>query len=145
MKSQLDTLPDLINEDQRLYGLCFNDSPNLYNEMANLNYPKRKSRRYSSARTSISNTAILFGRQSSSSIKDLNIDTQNESLYQKLLISYDSKIKSIFDILVLIMVNISSLIILYDFCFLEREGIKNNLFQDPFQYIFFQVYLLLYL
>ena len=106
MKSQLDTLPDLINEDQRLYGLCFNDSPNLYNEMVNLNYPKRKSRRYSSARTSISNTAILFGRQSSSSIKDLNIDTQNESLYQKLLISYDSKIKSIFDILVLIMVNI---------------------------------------
>lgn len=147
MKSQLDTLPDLINEDQRLYGLCFNDSPNLYNEMVNLNYPKRKSRRYSSARTSISNTAILFGRQSSSSIKDLNIDTQNESLYQKLLISYDSKIKSIFDILVLIMVNISSLIILYDFCFLEREGIKNNLFQDTVIYYiieaFFAIFIIL--
>ena len=33
-------------------------------------------------------------------------------IYNKLLISYNSKIKSIFDIIVLILVNISSLIIL---------------------------------
>ena len=31
MKSENDSLPDLINEDQNLYGLCFNDSLDLYN------------------------------------------------------------------------------------------------------------------
>ena len=39
MKSQNDILPDLINDDQKLYGLCFNDSQNLYNQMINLNNP----------------------------------------------------------------------------------------------------------
>ena len=58
MKEQIDTLPDLINEDQKLYGLCFNESPNLYNQMINLTNARGIG--YSSSRTSISNTEILF-------------------------------------------------------------------------------------
>jgi hypothetical protein len=51
MKEQLDSLPDLINEDQKLYGLCFNDSPNLYNEMIGLTDIRVP--RYTSSRTSM--------------------------------------------------------------------------------------------
>ena len=42
MKDSNDSLPDLVNEDQRLYGLCFNDAQNLYNEMIKINYPQAK-------------------------------------------------------------------------------------------------------
>ena len=128
MKDSNDSLPDLVNEDQRLYGLCFNDAQNLYNEMIKINYPQAK--QSSSSRTSISNTEILFGKRSSQvsikDLKELNLDTEEEqSLYQRLLISHDSKLKSLFDIIVLIMVNISSLIILYDFCFKETDKKKD--------------------
>ena len=146
MKSQIDSLPDLINEDQKLYGLCFNDTPDLYNEMVNLSYPQTK--RYSSSRTSISNTEILFGRSSSQvGPKELDLETNKKSLYQKLLISHDSKIKSIFDILVLIIINISSLIILYDFCFIESLDSPDNLFSTTAIYYviegFFAVFIIL--
>ena len=149
MKSQIDSLPDLINEDQKLYGLCFNDTPDLYNEMVNLSYPQTK--RYSSSRTSISNTEILFGRSSSQvGPKELDLETNKKSLYQKLLISHDSKIKSIFDILVLIIINISSLIILYDFCFKETDDdidLKNELFSNTVIYYiiegFFAIFIIL--
>ena len=128
MKDSNDSLPDLVNEDQRLYGLCFNDAQNLYNEMIKINYPQAK--QSSSSRTSISNTEILFGKRNSQvsikDLKELNLDTEeNQSLYQRLLISHDSKLKSLFDIIVLIMVNISSLIILYDFCFKETDKKKD--------------------
>ena len=147
MSTQIDSLPDLINEDQKLYGLCFNDSPNLYNEMIGLKDPRAI--RYSSSRTSISNTEILFNPNNSGD-KKINIeipDSHQKSLYQKLLISYDSKIKSIFDIIVLIMVNISSIIILYDFCFVETDNKNNDLFLDnPLYFIieaFFIVFIIL--
>ena len=149
MKEQLDSLPDLINEDQKLYGLCFNDSPNLYNQMINLT--DNRGPRYSSSRTSISNTEILFNpNQNRISDKNLHFDipdSKKKSLYQKLLISHDSKFKSIFDIIVLIMVNISSIIILYDFCFLETDKDNNNLFlNNPIYYvieIFFAIFIIL--
>jgi hypothetical protein len=149
MKSQIDSFTYLINEDQKLYGLCFNDTPDLYNEMVNLSYPQTK--RYSSSRTSISNTEILFGRSSSQvGPKELDLETNKKSLYQKLLISHDSKIKSIFDILVLIIINISSLIILYDFCFKETDDdidLKNELFSNTVIYYiiegFFAIFIIL--
>ena len=149
MKEQIDSLPDLINEDQKLYGLCFNDSPNLYNQMINLT--DNRGPRYSSSRTSISNTEILFNpNQNRTSDKNLHFDipdSKKKSLYQKLLISHDSKFKSIFDIIVLIMVNISSIIILYDFCFLETDKDNNNLFlNNPIYYvieIFFAIFIIL--
>ena len=148
MKEQIDSLPDFINDDQKLYGLCFNDSPNLYNEMIGLtgNRPPK----YSSSRTSISNTEILFNQNSNQNIeRDMNLEISDskKSLYQKLLISHDSKCKSIFDIIVLIMVNISSIIILYDFCFLETDKDNNNLFiKNPIYYIievFFAIFIIL--
>ena len=145
MSSHLDSFPDLINEEQKLYGLCFNDSPNLYNEMIGLK--DFKGNRYSSSRTSISNTEILFNNPGD---KKINLEiqgSQKKSLYQKLLISYDSKIKSIFDIIVLILVNISSIIILYDFCFVETDENNNNLFiNNPFYFIiegFFIIFIIL--
>ena len=150
MKDSNDSLPDLINEDQRLYGLCFNDAQNLYNEMIKINYPQAK--QSSSSRTSISNTEILFGKRNSQvsikDLKDLNLDTEeNQSLYQRLLISHDSKLKSLFDIIVLIMVNISSLIILYDFCFKETDKKKTSLFSDTAIYYiieaFFAIFIIL--
>ena len=149
MKEQIDSLPDLINEDQKLYGLCFNDSPHLYNQMIGL--ADTRGPRYSSSRTSISNTEILFN-PNTNKISDKNLhfdipDSKEKSLYQKLLISHDSKFKSIFDILVLIMVNISSIIILYDFCFLETDKENNNLFLNhPIYYvieIFFAIFIIL--
>ena len=51
-------------------------------------------------------------------------------IYNKLLISYNSKIKSIFDIIVLILVNISSLIILYDVCYKDYES--DDIFEIKF-------------
>ena len=82
MKDSNDSLPDLINEDQRLYGLCFNDAQNLYNEMIKINYPQAK--QSSSSRTSISNTEILFGKRNSQvsikDLKDLNLDTEEKSI-----------------------------------------------------------------
>ena len=149
MKEQIDSLPDLINEDQKLYGLCFNDSPNLYNQMINLT--DNRGPRYSSSRTSISNTEILFNPTANrTSDKNLHFDipdSKKKSLYQKLLISHDSKFKSIFDIIVLIMVNISSIIILYDFCFLETDKDNNDLFlNNPIYYIievFFAIFIIL--
>ena len=147
MKSQNELLPDLINEDQKLYGLCFNDSQNLYNEMINLNNPL--ARRYSTSRTSITNTEILFGGRPSSKtvIKDVTLETGKKSLYQRLLISHDSKIKSIFDLLVLIMINISSLIVLYDFCFIETDPGEQDLFSQTVVYYiiegFFAVFIIL--
>ena len=150
MKSENDSLPDFINEDQNLYGLCFNDSLDLYNEITNLNYPQAKKK--SSSKTTVTNTEILFGHRGSQTsfkeLKELNIDSNKETLYQKLLISHDSKIKSIFDIIVLIMVNISSLIILYDFCFIETDPKeKTDLFSySPTYYIielFFLIFIIL--
>ena len=108
MKSQIDSLPDLINEDQNLYGLCFNNNPDLYKELVNLNYPQAN--HYSSSNKIISNSEILFGRPSLIESKELNLESNKKTCYQKLLIRHDSKIKSIFDIIVLIMINISSLI-----------------------------------
>ena len=146
MKSENDSLPDLINEDQNLYGLCFNDSLDLYNEIINLNYPQTK--KQSSSRT---NTEILFGRRGSQTsikeLKELNIESNKKTLYQRLLISHDSKIKSIFDILVLIMVNVSSLIILYDFCFIETDTKETKLFSHTIIYyiieVFFAIFIIL--
>ena len=125
----------------------FNDSLDLYNEIINLNYPQKK--KQSSSRT---NTEILFGRRGSQTsikeLKELNIESNKKTLYQRLLISHDSKIKSIFDILVLIMVNVSSLIILYDFCFIETDPKeKTDLFSySPTYYIielFFLIFIIL--
>ena len=149
MKEQLDSLPDLINEDQKLYGLCFNDSPNLYNEMIGLTDIRVP--RYTSSRTSISNTEILFNPSiNKTSDKHLQFDipdSKKQTLYQRLLISHDSKYKSIFDIIVLILVNISSIIILYDFCFLETDKDNNDLFiNNPIYYVievFFAVFIIL--
>ena len=147
MKEQIDSFPEFINEEQKLYGICFNDSPNLYKEMIGLT-DARFARNFSS-RTSISNTEILFNSTNNrSTIKEINTDIQNmnnKTCYQKLLIRHDSIIKSIFDLIVLIMVNISSVIILYDFCFIEDDS--NNLFiNNPFYYIieiFFILFIIL--
>ena len=146
MKSQNDILPDLINDDQKLYGLCFNDSPNLYNQMINLNNPHTE--QHLSSRTSLSNTEILFGHHSSqTTYKDITLDTNKKSLYQKLLIGHDSKLKSIFDLLVLLMINISSLIVLYDFCFIETDENENSLFTNTVIYYviegFFAIFIIL--
>jgi hypothetical protein len=127
MKDQIDSLPDLINADQKLYGLCLIDSPNLYNEMIGLK--DARAANYTSSRTSISNTEILFNSTNRSTMRDINFeipDSKHKSCYQKLLISHDSTWKSIVDIIVLIMVNISSIIILYDYCFLETENENNT-------------------
>ena len=151
MKEEIDTLPDLINEDQKLYGLCFNDSPNLYEEMMGLK--QSRFARFSSSRTSMSNTEILFNSSvENSSKKDINLDmsdSQPKSLYQKLLIGHDSKFKSIFDIIVLIMVNVSSIIILFDFCFVETDYENKNIslfINNPFYYVievFFLIFIIL--
>ena len=149
MKDQIEPLPDLINKDQKLYGLCFNDSPNLYNEMIGLT--NNKAPRYVSSRTSISNTEILFNPSvSQTHDKDINLGmpfNNKKSFYHKLLINHDSKFKSFFDIIVLIMVNISSLIILYDFCFVETDKDNNNLFvNNPVYYVielFFAIFIIL--
>ena len=139
MKEEKETFPDVINEEQKLYGICFNDSPNLYNEMIGLT--NNKVTRYVSSRTSITNTEILFNNNANQKEKDKNLEigvtNKDDSLYQKLLISHNSKIKSIFDIIVLILVNISSIIILYDYCFVETDlDNNNNLFQNnPLYYI----------
>ena len=77
MKSQIDSLPDLINEDQNLYGLCFNDNPDLYKEMINLTYPQIKP--YSSKNKIISNTEILFGPSSQVSPNELNLEPNKKS------------------------------------------------------------------
>ena len=146
MKEQIDTLPDLINEDQKLYGLCFNESPNLYNQMINLTNARGIG--YSSSRTSISNTEILFNSTNRSSFKDINLDIpeKNKTCYQKMLISHDSTFKSVFDIIVLIMVNISSIIILYDFCFIETDNNKELFINNPIYYVievFFAIFIIL--
>ena len=145
MKNQIEPLPDFINDDQKLYGLCFNDSQNLYPEIINFGYQQSKG--ISSSRTSLSNTDILFNRTSSAS-KDIELHlTTKKSLYQKLLISYDSRVKNIFEILVLIMINISSMIILYDFCFKESLDSPDNLFSTTAIYYviegFFAVFIIL--
>ena len=140
MKEEKETFPDVINEERKLYGICFNDSPNLYDEMIGLTNSKVP--RYVSSRTSITNTEILFNNNANQKEKDKNLEkgvtNKDDSLYQRLLISHDSKIKSIFDIIVLILVNISSIIILYDYCFVETDLDNNNynLFQNnPLYYI----------
>ena len=140
MKEEKETFPDVINEERKLYGICFNDSPNLYDEMIGLTNSKVP--RYVSSRTSITNTEILFNNNANQKAKDKNLEkgvtNKDDSLYQRLLISHDSKIKSIFDIIVLILVNISSIIILYDYCFVETDldNNNNNLFQNnPLYYI----------
>ena len=71
MKNQIEPLPDFINDDQKLYGLCFNDSQNLYSEIINFGYQQPKG--ISSSRTSLSNTDILFNRPSSAS-KDIELN-----------------------------------------------------------------------
>ena len=151
MKEEIDSLPDLINEDQKLYGLCFNDSPNLYEEMIGLK--ESRFARFSASRTSMSNTEILFNSSMENSIqkdkdKDLDLsDTEPKTLYQKLLINHDSTWKSVFDIIVLIMVNISSIIILFDFCFVETDNENNKLFvNNPIYYVievFFVIFIIL--
>ena len=146
MKSQIDSLPDLINEEQNLYGLCFNDNPDLYKEMVNLSYPQVKP--YSSNNKILSNSEILFGRSSQIESKELNLEPNKKSCYQKLLIKHDSKIKSIFDIIVLLLINISSLIILYDVCFKDTDEKKTyELFTTSIAYYiieaFFAVFIIL--
>jgi len=149
MKDQIDSLPDLINADQKLYGLCLIDSPNLYNEMIGLK--DARAANYTSSRTSISNTEILFNSTNRSTMRDINLeipDSKNKTCYQKLLISHDSTFKSIFDIIVLIMVNISSIIILYDSCFLETDNEDNSqsFVYNPVYYaieIFFAIFIVL--
>ena len=134
MKDQKDSLPDLINEEQKLFGFNFNDSPNLLNEIIG----KTNSRMQAfTSRTSISNTEILFNPNINLTKKNVDFpDLKEKSFYRKLLIGHDSKFKSFFDIIVLIMVNISSLIILYDFCFVETDKDNKNLFiNKPLYYV----------
>ena len=68
-------------------------------------------------------------------------------IYNKLLISYNSKIKSIFDIIVLILVNISSLIILYDVCYkdYESDDIFEIKFTNSIYYIIIEVLFFIYI
>ena len=141
-EEEIGSFPDVINEDQKLYGICFNDSPNLYNEMINLT--DKKVPRYAASRTSISNTEILFNQSTKQNEKELNIGntTNKNSFYQKLLIKHDSKIKSIFDIIVLILVNISSIIILYDFCFIEEKDNIKYFMDNPIFYVIEALFLI---
>ena len=70
-------------------------------------------------------------------------------IYDKLLISYNSKLKNIFDIIVLILVNASSLIILYDVCYKDYESedyFEINFTETFFYYIIeilFAIYIIL--
>ena len=145
MKGQIDSLPDLINDEQKLCGLSFNDCPNLFNEIIG----KTNSRMEPfTTRTSISNTEILFSLDTNKSKKNVVFpELKENSFLQKLLIEHDSKFKSIFDIIILVLVNISSLIILYDFCFVETDKNNKNLFiNKPLYYViefFFIIFIIL--
>ena len=140
------TVTNFINDDQKFYGVCFNDSPNLYDEIVNLSNPVK--RRNSSSRTTISNTEILF-RSSlfHSEDKELELKSEKKSCYQKLLISHDSIIKSIIDNVILILLNISSLIILYDFCFKKNEKTPQNFYTETWFFyvveILFAIFIIL--
>ena len=81
MKEQIESLPQLINEEQKLYGLHFKDFPNLYKDMFKDGRPSRFT-----SRTSISNTEILFN-SNVNTFKNLNIefnDSKKKSLYQRI-------------------------------------------------------------
>ena len=84
MKSQIDSFTYLINEDQKLYGLCFNDIADLYNLFVNLSYPKTKTLFIFS--TLISNTETLFGHSSSKvGTKELDLETNKKSFISKII------------------------------------------------------------
>ena len=132
MKEEVDPLS---SEESNICGINLKRHQSLYNEMIK----NLRSSNFTS-RTSKSNTEILFNSKINASKENgINIDlcdSKKKSVYERLLISYDSKIKSIFDIIVLIMVNISSIIILYDFCFVETDKDYNNLFTNkPLYYV----------
>ena len=142
-KFKSDSLPNLMNKNTQLYGINLKEYTNYYNEMINEIRPLNFT-----SRTTMSNTEILFNTDNNS--KNINKefpDNHKKTVYERLLISYDSKFKSIFDIIVLIMVNISSIIILYDFCFVETDKSNNNLFSNkPLYYIieaFFIVFIII--
>ena len=143
MKDQIDSLPDLINEDQKLYGINFDDSPNLLNEIIG----KTNSRMEPFiSRTTISNTEILFNPTTNITKKNIDFpELKKKSFLKKLLISHDSKCKSIFDIIVLILINISSLRILYDFCFVETDKNNNNLFINKPSYYFIEFLFIIFI
>ena len=140
MKSQLDNLPDAFDEDHKFYGICFNDSPQLYEDLiqiTNNNKPK-------SSNTN-SNSDVLFNSNISRlTSKDIMTDAPKKTFCEKLIINYDSTIKSVFDIIVLILVNISSIIILYDYCFIETDNAdeENLWIFHPIYYIIEGLFLL---
>ena len=141
MKDTADILPDLINDDQKLYGICLNDNPQLYEEMINLT--EAKNYNFTQTQTSMSNTELLFN---STNRKSSILTLSKKSLYQKLLIEHDSTWKSVFDIIVLIMVNISSIIILYEFCFKENENQQRSITYYILHYgveFFFAIFIIL--
>ena len=147
----IDLFPDIKegNEDQRLYGICFNNSPNLYKEMIGLSEQREYLYPSSSRSSTISREISLNQNKNSSNIINFDIPQaiEKKSLYEKLLISHNSRFKNIFDIIVLILVNISSIRILYDYCFIETNDDYNDLFtSEPLYYVievFFAIFIIL--
>ena len=150
-KEENDFIPEIIekgNEDQRLYGICFNNSPNLYNEMIGLSEPQDSLYPPSQSSSFVRQFSLNQNNISSNSINsDIYEKKEEKSLYQKLLISHNSIFKNAFDIIVLILVNISSIRILYDYCFIETNDDYNNLFIDePLHFVieaFFAIFIIL--
>ena len=138
-KEENDFIPEIIekgNEDQRLYGICFNNSPNLYNEMIGLSEPQDSLYPPSQSSSFVRQFSLNQNNISSNSINsDIYEKKEEKSLYQKLLISHNSGFKNAFDIIVLILVNISSIRILYDYCFISIHRCIGNAYCYCFHYL----------
>ena len=137
MKKNFSLFPNENEYNEKIYGIYLKNNQSNYSVfLEEENLSKNESTRLDSF-LSESSKQIIY----SPFIKKIS------KIYNKLLISYNSKIKSIFDIIVLILVNISSLIILYDVCYkdYESDDIFEIKFTNSIYYIIIEVLFFIYI
>ena len=122
MKSRFNLLPEVSYED-KFYGVKLKDNPNLIKAYISTNPTERRATKSTKSNP---NAQLNDELLRDSHVSFLNSQTSHRPFYLKLQIEPHSKWKGIFDFLVLILANISSLRILYDICFQVKKDFTQH-------------------
>ena len=128
MRNRFKILPEGVNYEDKFFGVKLKNDENLYK--AYLSSDERRNTKFAKSGASSEKTAKINEELIRDSHLSFLMPKSNYNpFYMKLLIEPNSKWKGIFDFMVLILANISSLIILYDICFsVKDEFIKTPMY-----------------
>ena len=113
----------IASYEDKFYGVKLKDNPNLIKAYISTNSTERRATKSTKSNP---NAQLNDELLRDSHVSFLNSQTSHRPFYLKLQIEPHSKWKGIFDFLVLILANISSLRILYDICFQVKKDFTQH-------------------